>query len=55
MFHYGESQNLATPEVFDVVQSYVHTQEFNFVMVHYDNINTISNGVRKFLKYLKII
>lgn len=50
MFHYGEGQNLATPQVFDIVQSYVHTQEFNFIMIDFENINTISTGVRILFK-----
>lgn len=46
MFHYGEGQTLATPQVFDIVHSYVHTQEFNFVMVDYSSSGTVRPGVR---------
>lgn len=45
IFHYGEEQNLGTPQVLDIVNSYVHNQDFNFIMVDYDNMNVVREGV----------
>lgn len=47
IFHYGAGQNLATPQVFDIVTSYLNNQEFNFIMVDYDSINIVNENVCK--------
>lgn len=45
MFHYGADQNLATPQVHDLVSAYSTNGQFNYVVIHYPDINTISTGV----------
>jgi hypothetical protein len=45
MFHHSEGDTLATPQVQDVMNSYAVHPDLNFIMVFYDNANTISTGV----------
>jgi hypothetical protein len=47
MFHNGEGQSINTFEVRDLVNAYVANGNFNFIHVTYDDITTISTGVRK--------
>lgn len=55
MFHYGADQNLATPQVLDIVNSYVNfRRDHNFIMIDYENINTVREGVRKETKNYKL-
>ncbi|CAG9801917.1 unnamed protein product [Chironomus riparius] len=44
MFHHSEDNTLTTPQVQDVLNSYAVNADLNFVMIHYDNANTISTG-----------
>lgn len=55
MFHYGSDQNLGTPQVLDIVNSYVniHMQDFNFIMVDYDSMNVVREGVSDFSLLIK--
>jgi len=45
MFHHSEGNTLTTPQVQDVLNSYAVNADLNFIMIHYDNANTISTGV----------
>ena len=49
MFHHSEDNTLTTPQVQDVMNSYAVNANWNFIMIHYDNANTISTGVSKLL------
>jgi hypothetical protein len=53
MFHYDQNQNIATPQVWDIVNSYVENQpQINFIMVDYDNSNVVRNGVSLFFIFM---
>lgn len=45
IFHYGADQRIETPEVHDVISSYVGNGQYNFVVVDYSDVNTVSTGV----------
>ena len=48
MFHHSEGNTLTTPQVADVLNSYARNADLNFIMIHYDNANTISTGVSEY-------
>ncbi|XP_070498560.1 lipase member H-B-like [Chironomus tepperi] len=41
IFHYGAGQTIATPQVHDVITAYASRQQFNFIVVVYDDVATI--------------
>lgn len=45
LFHYGEGQNLATPQVHDVIQSYFNRGQHNFIVIHYTDSALINTDV----------
>ncbi|CAG9801916.1 unnamed protein product [Chironomus riparius] len=44
IFHYGAGQTLATPQIHDIITAYAVNRQFNFIVIFYDNLNTISTG-----------
>ncbi|KAG5666904.1 hypothetical protein PVAND_014911 [Polypedilum vanderplanki] len=54
LFHYGAGQNLNTPQVYDLVNSYAVNRNFNYVVIHYlnpdttvatSNVNELAEGI----------
>jgi len=45
IFHYGAGQSVATPQVHDVITAYASRQQFNFIVIVYEDVATIGTDV----------